>query len=70
MTTLWSPWKAAIGVFLAVVVVGAVVAVVVASGNGAIHDKPFARGQSIGTGVGTLGVIAGAIAYFVQARRR
>jgi hypothetical protein len=70
MSELWSPLKAAVVVFLIVVVVGAVVAVVIASGNGVIHDQPFARGQSIGTGVGTAGVIAAAIAYFIQSRRR
>lgn len=70
MTKLWSPWKVAIAVFGLVVVVGAIVAVVIASANGNLHDQPFERGQSMGTGVGTLAAIAGAVAYFVQARRR
>jgi hypothetical protein len=69
MTQLWSPLKAALAVFMVVVVIGAVVAVVVTSANGAVHDQPFARGQQIGTGVGTVGVIAAAIAYLVQSRR-
>lgn len=70
MSPRWSPLKAALVVFVAAVVVGCIVAVAVASGTGTIHDQPFARGQSIGTGVGTLAIIAAVIAYFVQARRR
>jgi hypothetical protein len=72
MGELWSPLKAAAVVFLIVVGIGAVVgtvAVTVISEPG-VHDQPFARGQQLGTGVGMLGAVAGAIAYFVQARRR
>lgn len=70
MSQRWSPLRAALIVFAVVVVLGSVAAVVVASGTGTIHDKPFARGQSIGTGVGTLAVLAAAAAYFIQSRRR
>ena len=67
---LWSPLKAALVVFMIVVVLGCVAMVVIMSANGKIHDQPYARGQSVGTGVGTLAVLAGAAAYFIQARRR
>ena len=70
MSELWSPVKAALFVFMIVVVIGAVAAVVLTSADGVIHNQPFKRGQLIGTGVGTLAVIAAAIAYFIQSRRR
>lgn len=69
MAQRWSPLRAALVVFGIVVAIGCVVAVAVAAGIGTLHDQPYARGEKIGTGVGTLAVIAGAVAYFVQARR-
>jgi hypothetical protein len=66
----WTPWKAAIVVFLVVVVAGGVIGGVLIGASGNLHDKPFARGEALGTGVGTLAAIAGAAAYFIQARRR
>ena len=70
MTSRWTPQKAAIIVFAIVVVLGAVVGVVLTSGSGNLHDKPFARGEAMGTGIGTLAALAGAAAYFIQSRRR
>lgn len=70
MTKPWSPWKAALTVFAIVVVLGAVVGVVLTSASGNLHDKPFARGQTLGTGIGTLAALAGAAAYVIQSRRR
>jgi hypothetical protein len=66
MTQRWSPLKAALVVFA----IGIVVAVIATSGTGTIHDKPFARGQQIGTGVGVLATLAAAAAYLIQSRRR
>jgi hypothetical protein len=70
MTTRWTPLKAALVVFAIVVVLGAVVGVVLTSANGNLHDKPFARGEALGTGIGTIAALAGAAAYFIQSRRR
>lgn len=69
MAQRWSPLRAALVVFGIVVVIGCVVAVIAASSAGTLHDQPYARGEKIGTGVGTLAIIAGAVAYFVQAKR-
>jgi hypothetical protein len=69
MRERWSPLKAALVVFAVVVALGLVSAVVLASADGVIHNQPFTRGQLIGTGAGTLGIIAGAIAYLIQSRR-
>ena len=70
MTRRWSPLKAALIVFGIVVVLGCIVAVVATSSTGTIHDRPYQRGQQVGTGVGVLAVLAGAAAYFIQQRRR
>ena len=70
MSQLWSPLKAAVIVFLVVVVIGAVVGVVITSANGNLHDHSFDRGQAMGTGIGTIAILAGAVAYFVQHKRR
>lgn len=69
MSQRWSPLRAALVVFGVVVMVGCVAAVVAASAIGTIHDQPYARGEKIGTGVGTLAMIAAGIAYVVQAKR-
>jgi hypothetical protein len=66
----WSPLKAAVVAFAVVVVLGCIVSVVIASSTGVLHDEPYERGQKIGSGVGTLAVIAGALAYVIQSRRR
>ncbi|HEX5058923.1 MAG TPA: hypothetical protein VFV99_06165 [Kofleriaceae bacterium] len=70
MAQLWSPLKAAIVVFLVVVVIGAVVGVVITSANGTIHDHSFDRGQAMGQGIGTIAIVAGVVAYFIQRKRR
>jgi hypothetical protein len=69
MSEHWSPFKAAAVVAAIVVAIGTVVSIVVMSLNGVLDDKPFERGQMIGIGLCTLGAIAGAVAYFIQARR-
>lgn len=70
MTQLWSPLKAALVVFLVVVVLGAVVGVVITSANGNLDDQPFDRGQAMGQGIGTIAIVAGVAAYFIQRKRR
>jgi len=70
MAQLWSPLKAAVVVFLVVVVIGAVVGVAITSANGNLHDHSFDRGQAMGGPIGAIAIVAGLIAYFVQQKRR
>ena len=62
----WSPLKAAIVAFLAVLVIGIVAAIALVS---QIHGNEYERGQRFGQGLATFAVVVGAVAYLIQKRR-
>ena len=55
--------------FGAVVLVGTMASLAILSTNGLLADHPNQRGQLIGQGLGTLGLVSAAIAYLVQRAR-
>jgi uncharacterized membrane protein len=62
----WSPIKAAIVAFLAVLALGIVAAIALVS---QIHDHAYERGQKFGQGLATFSVVVAVVAYLVQKRR-
>jgi hypothetical protein len=64
-----SPLRVAVYTFLACVVIGAIVAIVVLSANGNLHDNSFDRGREFGRGLGPIAIVAAVVAYFIQRKR-
>lgn len=64
-----SPLRIAVMTFGAVVLIGTIISLAILGINGRLSDEPYARGQKIGQGIGTLGVICAVVAYVTQQRR-
>lgn len=65
-----SPLRVAVLTFGAVVLIGTMISLAILGVNGRLDDAPYARGEKIGRGVGTLGVICAVAAYVIQRRRQ
>ncbi|MBA3465213.1 MAG: hypothetical protein H0T46_35105 [Deltaproteobacteria bacterium] len=64
-----SPLRVAVITFGAVVLIGMIISISILGINGHLSDEPYSRGQKVGQGVGILGAICAAVAYFQQKRR-
>ena len=64
-----TPLRVAILAFGAVVLLGTLLSFAILGINGQLSDQPYARGERIGQGVGTLGAICAAAAYVTQHKR-
>jgi hypothetical protein len=51
------------------VLLGLIAGLIALSVTGNLNDSPEARGEKMGRGLGMLGGIAAAIAYFIQRKR-
>jgi hypothetical protein len=55
--------------FGAVVLIGTILSFAILGINGRLGDEPYARGERIGQGIGLLGAMCAAVAYFTQHKR-